>query len=51
MSEGAIRQVVKGCETLKDELGSDEWKIEMVKNLRKFVNGRIEWPDAQWLGA
>ena len=34
---------------LKNDLGSDSWKIDQAKNLVKFVNGRIDWLDEQWL--
>ncbi|MBR6101133.1 MAG: CotH kinase family protein [Ruminococcus sp.] len=42
-------QVVKECMKLKNDLGSDSWKIDQAKNLVKFVNGRIDWLDEQWL--
>ena len=46
--ENTADRVVNECEKLKGDLGDEAWKIDMVKNIRTFVNDRRKWLDTQW---
>lgn len=46
--ENTANRVVNTCEKLSKDLGDEAWKVDMVKNIRTFVNDRRRWLDTQW---
>ena len=46
--ENTANRVVDACEKLSGDLGDEAWKVEMVKNIRTFVNDRRKWLETQW---
>ncbi len=35
-------------ETLRNDLGDEEWRVDNADYIINFVNGRVEWLDEQW---
>ena len=46
--ENTADRVVNACEKLSGDLGDEAWKVDMVRNIRTFVNDRRKWLDTQW---
>ena len=46
--ENTANRVVNACEKLSGDLGDEAWKVDMVRNIRTFVNDRRKWLNTQW---
>ena len=46
--ENTADRVVEACEKLSGDLGDEAWKVDMVRNIRTFVNDRRKWLNTQW---
>ncbi len=41
------KNILADCETLRADLGEDEWKVDKVYDIINFVYGRIDWLDSE----